>query len=108
MWRHLGPIGIILILAAPPARADDNAITLSVSGLPADYTPGSTLTFQVGLSGAADLNAYDVGLDLTSRQRDRGLALARNKPGTAGSVIERVAGWGMVHGPSKSPFAPSL
>ena len=64
MWRHLGSIGLILILGCAAASAD--VIGLSVSGLPTTYTPGSTLTFDVGLTGATDLNAYNVGLDLNS------------------------------------------
>jgi hypothetical protein len=47
------------------------SISLSVIGLPASYSPGSPLTFEVGLSGAADLNSYTVGLDLNS---DKGKA----------------------------------
>ncbi len=69
MWRHLGSIGLILTLGGAVARA--STINLSVSGLPTTYVPGSTLTFDVGLSGATDLNAYNVGLDLTS---DKGTA----------------------------------
>ena len=69
MWRQLGSIGLILILGGAAARA--STIGLSLSGLPATYTPGSTLTFEVGLTGAADLNSYNVGLDLTA---DKGTA----------------------------------
>jgi hypothetical protein len=70
MWRYLVSIGLILILGGALARAD--TIDLSVSGLTTTYTPGSTLTFNVGLSGAADLNAYNVGLDLTSSKGTAG------------------------------------
>jgi hypothetical protein len=69
MWRYLGPVGLFLVLGGALARAD--TIGLSVSGLATAYTPGSTLTVDVGLSGAADLNAFNVGLDLTS---DKGTA----------------------------------
>ena len=63
MWRHLGLMGLILILGGA-ARA--GTIVLSISNFPSTYTPGGTFTFDVGLSGAADLNSYNVGLDLTS------------------------------------------
>ena len=54
MWRHLGASGLILILAARwPMPA--GPITLSVSGLTRTYTPGSTLAFNVELSGAASV-----------------------------------------------------
>lgn len=70
-WRHIGSIGLILVLLAG-AAASGNTIDLSVTGLPATYAPGSPLTFQVDLSGAADLNSYDVGLDLTSSKGTAG------------------------------------
>ena len=70
MWRHLASIGLILVLGGAAARGD--TISLSVTGLPATYTPGSPLTFEVGLAGAADLNSYDVGLDLTSNKGTAG------------------------------------
>ena len=64
MWRHLGSIGLILVLGC--TEADANSIGLTVSDFPTTYTPGSELTFQVGLSGATGLNEYDLGLDLNS------------------------------------------
>ncbi len=64
MWRHLASGGLILILGGVLARAD--TIDMSVSGLTTTYTPGSTLTLEVGLTGATNLNAYNVGLDLNS------------------------------------------
>ena len=63
MRRCLFSIGLILILGGPAARA---SISLSTNGFPATYTPGSTITFDVMLSGAAGLNNYSVNLDLTS------------------------------------------
>ena len=71
MWRKFGSIGLILVLGCATASAEDT-ITLSVSGLATTYTPGSTLTFKVGLSGAANLNSYNVGLDLTSSKGTAG------------------------------------
>ena len=69
MCRTFGSIGLILTLWAVPCTA--NTIGISVSGLPTTYIPGSTLTFVVGLTGAMDLNSYNVGLVLTS---DKGTA----------------------------------
>ena len=40
--------------------------------MPTTYTPGSTLTFDVGLTGVTDLNSYDVGLALTSSKGTAG------------------------------------
>jgi hypothetical protein len=71
MWRHFGSIGVILICAGAAARADAS-ISLSVIGLPTTYNPGNALTFEVGLTGAADLNYYTVGLDLTSNKGTAG------------------------------------
>jgi len=45
---------------------------LSVNGFPTTYTPGSTLTFEVEITGAADLNAYNVGLELNSSKGTAG------------------------------------
>ncbi|MEI8371518.1 MAG: PEP-CTERM sorting domain-containing protein [Planctomycetota bacterium] len=72
MLRHLGSIGLILILILGGTVARANIIGLSVSGLPTTYTPGSTLTFDVGLTGAEDLNFYNVGLELTSNKGEKG------------------------------------
>ena len=69
MWRNFGSIGLILTLWAVPCTA--NTIGISVSGLPTTYMPGNTLTFGVELTGAMDLNSYNVGLTLTS---DKGTA----------------------------------
>ena len=65
MWRSFGSIGLILILVGTAARAHAS-ISLSVIGLPANYSPGNPLSFEVELSGATDLNSYTVGLDLNS------------------------------------------
>ena len=64
MWRYFVSITLILILGGASAGADN--LQLSVSGLTTTYTPGSPLTFEVGLTGATNLNSYNVGLDLTS------------------------------------------
>jgi len=70
MWRYLGSIGMIFVLHA--AAVADVPTRLSVIGLPATYTPGGTLTFGVELSGAAGLNAYNVGLTLSSNKGTAG------------------------------------
>jgi len=96
MWRSLGSIGLILILAGAAARAHAS-ISLSVIGLPAYYSPGSPLTFEVGLSGATDLNSYTVGLDLNSNK------------GTAGTDFYFVGSPTTVQAPASSyVFSSSL
>ena len=70
MRRILGSIGLILVLGGAAARASDLAI--SVSGFPTTYTPGHTISVEVGLSGAVDLNAYNVGLELNSSKGTAG------------------------------------
>ena len=57
---------------------------------------GSTLTFDVGLTGVTDLNAYDVGLALTSSK------------GTAGTDFYFVGSPGTVAPPSDYVFGPAL
>ena len=71
MVRYLGSIGLILILGGASVRAD-TGITPSVSGLTTTYTPGNTLTFEVGLTGATNLNSYNIALDLTSNKGTAG------------------------------------
>ncbi len=81
MWRFMVSIGLILALGGGVARA--SAIGLFVSGFPTTYRPGSTLIFDVGLQGAADLNAYDVGLALNSNKGTAGSDFAFvGSPGT--------------------------
>lgn len=70
MWRYFGSIGVVLILVAVSSGAEP--LGLSVTGLPATYTPGGTLTFEVELTGATNLNAYNVGLALTSSKGTAG------------------------------------
>ena len=65
MWRYLASSLLILLFGYSTA-SPNTPISLSVSGLPAKYVPGSTLTCDVELTGATDLNAYNVGLELTS------------------------------------------
>jgi hypothetical protein len=71
MWRQIGSLGLILVLAGASARAA--TIDLFVNGFPTAYTPGGTITFQVELSGATDLNAYDVGMELNSSKGTAGM-----------------------------------
>ena len=71
MWRHLRSMSLILVLGAPWAKAD--TFGLAVSGFPTTYTPGSTFAFDVELSDVADLNAYDVGLELNSSKGTAGV-----------------------------------
>ena len=73
MRRYLCSISAVVVLCTAMAKA--NTISLSVSGFPTTYTPGSTLTFKVELSGATDINAYNVGLKLNSSSGTAGTDL---------------------------------
>lgn len=63
MWRNMFLSGIVILCAVGTSTA---SITLSLEGLPSSYSPGSSVQFDVKLTGATNLNSFNIGLILSS------------------------------------------